>query len=47
MAFKSLEPDATAAEQDAGVRTWEVGELDLALPFPLFNDYAWMVNLKI
>ena len=41
MTFKSPEPDATAtSESTVGVGTCEVGELDLALPFPLFDNYT-------
>lgn len=39
MTFKSPEPDATS-ESTVGVGTCEVGEVDLALPFPLFDNYT-------
>ena len=41
MTFESPEPDATATpESTVGVGTCELGEFDLALPFPLFDDYT-------
>ena len=40
MTFKSPEPDATVtSESTVGVGTCEVGEFDLNLPFPLFDNY--------
>ena len=44
MTFKSPESEATAVPESNVVGTCEVEEFDLALPFPLFNDYA-RVNL--
>lgn len=41
MTFKFPEPDATAtSESTVGVGTCEIGEFDLALPFPLFENCA-------
>jgi len=39
--FETAEPDATATSEDnEEVGACEVGEFDLALPFPLFDDYT-------
>lgn len=40
MTPESPEPSATAKSK-GGVGTCEVGDFDLAFPFPLFDDYTW------